>query len=94
MYDSTRYLGHVNKVNLIKGNAIETIPFIEENPHVLVSLLYWTLICTNLLKLLESFLPRMPKGAILAFDELDNPCGQGNPRHLESHAERPLKIER
>ena len=36
--DSTRFLGHVNKASLIRGDATETIPFfINQNPHLLVS---------------------------------------------------------
>ena len=35
IYDSTRFLGHVDKVKLIKGDANKTIPsFIEKNPHL------------------------------------------------------------
>lgn len=97
VYDSTRYLGHINKVNLIKGNAIETIPkFIQENPHIVVSLLYLDFDLYEPTKVaLENFLPRMPKGGILAFDELDNPLWPGETlAMLECHAERPLKIER
>ena len=40
-YDGNRFLGHVPKVQLIRGDAQETIPvFVEENPHVVVSLLF------------------------------------------------------
>lgn len=97
IYDSTRFIGHVNKVQLIKGDATVTIPqFIDENPHVLVSLLYLDFDLYEPTKVaLEHFLPRMPKGAILAFDELDNPLWPGETlAMLETHANRPLKIER
>lgn len=97
IYDSTRFLGHVNKVNLIKGDATRTIPqFIENNPHVLVSLLYLDFDLYQPTKVaLEHFLPRMPKGAVLAFDELDNPLWPGETlAMLEAHAQRTLKIER
>src|SRR5690606_33187710 len=41
IHDSTRFLGHIPKVQLIKGDAAKTIPeFVEKNPHVLVSLLF------------------------------------------------------
>ena len=41
MYDKNRLNGHINKVEIIKGNAIKTIPaFLKENKHTLVSLLY------------------------------------------------------
>lgn len=97
IYDSTRFLGHVNKVNLVKGDALETIPqFVKDNPHVLVSLLYLDFDLYEPTKVaLEHFLPRMPKGAVLAFDELDNPLWPGETlAMLEAHAKRPLKIQR
>ncbi|MEP2944110.1 MAG: TylF/MycF/NovP-related O-methyltransferase [Hyphomicrobiales bacterium] len=97
IYDSTRFLGHVNKVQLVKGDATETIPqFIEDNPHVLVSLLFMDFDLYEPTKVaLEHFLPRMPKGAIVAFDELDNPLWPGETlAMLEAHAKRPLRLER
>ena len=97
VYDSTRFLGHVNKVNLIKGDATKTMPkFVEENPHVLVSLLFLDFDIYEPTRVaLETFLPRMPKGAIVAFDELDNPLWPGETlAMLESHAKRPMRIER
>lgn len=77
--DSTRFLGHVPKVKLIKGDATRTIPeFVRESPHVLVSLLYLDFDLYEPTRVaLEHFLPRMPKGAIVAFDELDNPLWPG-----------------
>ena len=97
IYDSTRFIGHVKKVELIKGDATKTIPqFLEDNPHVLVSLLYLDFDLYEPTKVaLEYFLPRMPKGAILAFDELDNPLWPGETlAMLEAHVKRPLKIQR
>ena len=96
-YDSTRFLGHVDKVHLVRGDATKTIPtFIEENPHILVSLLFLDFDLYEPTKIaLEHFLPRMPKGAVLAFDELDNPLWPGETlAMLETHAKRPLKIRR
>ena len=79
IYDSTRFLGHIEKVRLIKGDAKKTIPkFIVDNPHVVVSLLFLDFdLYEPTLKALENFVPRMPKGAIIAFDELDNPLWPG-----------------
>jgi len=78
-YDKDRFLGHIDKVHLIKGDVIDTIPqFISEHPHLVVSLLFLDMDLYEPTKIaLESFLPRMPKGAILAFDELDNPMWPG-----------------
>lgn len=78
-YDRDRFLGHMDKVHLIKGDVIETIPkFISEHPHLLVSLLFLDMDLFEPTKAaLEHFLPRMPKGAVVAFDELDNPMWPG-----------------
>jgi hypothetical protein len=97
IFDSTRFLGHVPKVKLVRGDATRTIPtFIDENPHLLVSLLYMDFDLYEPTRVaLEHFLPRMPKGAVLAFDELDNPLWPGETlAMLECHARRPLRLER
>jgi hypothetical protein len=97
IYDSTRFIGHVNKVQLVRGDATKTIPtFVAENPHLLVSLLYLDFDLYEPTKVaLEHFLPRMPRGAVVAFDELDNPLWPGETlAMLETHAKRPLRIER
>jgi hypothetical protein len=96
-YDSTRFLGHVGKVELIKGDATRTIPqFVTDNPHLLVSLLFLDFDIYEPTKVaLQTFLPRMPRGAIIAFDELDNPLWPGETlAMLETHVHRPLRIER
>ena len=60
-------------VSLIKGNCNETIPkFLEENKHIIISLLYLDLDLYEPTKIaLKYFLPRMAKGSIIAFDELN-----------------------
>ena len=70
--NSTRLLSHQDKVVLIKGDATKTIPeFLDNNKHVLVSLLYLDFDIYEPTKVaLKEFLPRMPKGSIIAFDEL------------------------
>jgi Macrocin-O-methyltransferase (TylF) len=95
--DSTRFLGHIAKVRLVKGDAVETIPaFIEEHPHLVVSLLFLDFDLYEPTKTaLEHFVPRMPKGAIIAFDELDNPLWPGETlAMLEKFASRPLALRR
>lgn len=78
-YDRDRFLGHLGKVELIRGDATLTIPkFVEERGHLLVSLLFVDFDLYEPTKIaLEHFLPRMPRGAVLAFDELDNPIWPG-----------------
>jgi len=97
IYDSTRFLGHIPKVKLIKGDAVKTIPkFIDEHPHLLVSLLYLDFDLYEPTKAaLEYFIPRMPKGAVIAFDELDNPLWPGETQAmLELCQDYNLRIER
>lgn len=78
-YDSNRFLGHVNKVELIKGVAENTIPkFIKNNPHLVVGLLFLDFDLYRPTKIaIEKFYPRIPKGGIIVFDELDNPIWPG-----------------
>jgi hypothetical protein len=79
IHDSTRFIGHIPKVKLIKGDAVKTIPkFIDDNPHLMVSLLFLDFdLYEPTMAALEHFVPRMPKGAVIAFDELDNPLWPG-----------------
>lgn len=83
-YDRDRFLGHIDKAHLIAGDACETIPrFVDENPHLIVSLLFLDFDLYEPTKVaLECLAPRMPKGSILAFDELDNPIWPGETQAL------------
>ena len=95
--DSTRFLGHVPKVNLIKGDATQTIPkFVQDTPHLLVSLLFLDFDLYEPTKAaLQHFVPRMPRGAVIAFDELDNPLWPGETQAmLEVCGAANLKIQR
>jgi hypothetical protein len=58
---------------------VETIPrFVESHPHLLVSLLFLDVdLYEPTRAALAHFVPRMPKGAVIAFDELDNPMWPG-----------------
>lgn len=77
--DDDRFLGHIPKAELIRGDIAKTAPeFLERNPHLLVSLLFLDAdLYEPTAVALKHFVPRMPKGAILAFDELDNPQWPG-----------------
>jgi hypothetical protein len=97
VYDQNRFLGHVPKVELVKGDIRQTLPnFLETHPHLVVSLLFMDLDLYEPTKLcLEHLVPRMPKGAILAFDELDNPIWPGETQAtLESVGLRNLRLQR
>jgi hypothetical protein len=97
VYDQDRFLGHISKVQLIRGDATKSIPdFVKDNSHLLVSLLFLDMDLYEPTKAaLEHFLPRMPKGAVLAFDELDNPIWPGETTALlEKLKVNRLKIQR
>ena len=97
LYDKDRFLGHIRKVELIKGDATQTIPrFIADHPHLVVSLLFMDFDLHDPTKAaLEAFVPRMPKGAIIAFDELDNPLWPGETLALlETLGINKLELER
>jgi len=97
IYDSNRFLGHVGKVQLIKGEVSKTVPrFVQDNRHLVVSLLFLDMDLYDPTKIaIETFIPRMPKGAIIAFDELDNPIWPGETMALlETLNINKLKIER
>ena len=73
-YDNNRFLNQFPKVELIKGDAVKTIPtYINNNKHLIVSLLFMDFDLYEPSKIaLEHFIPRMPKGGVIAFDEINN----------------------
>jgi len=97
VYDANRFIGHIQKVYLVKGDAVKTIPkFVREHKHLVVSLLFLDFDLYEPTKVaIENFVPRMPKGAIIAFDELDNPIWPGETLALlETIGIDKLRIER
>jgi hypothetical protein len=73
VHDRNRPLGHIPKVELVPGDACETIPrYVEEHPHLLISLLYLDFdIYAPTKTALEKLFPRVVKGGVIAFDELN-----------------------
>ena len=97
IYDQDRFIGHIPKVLLTRGDAEKTIPdFVQQNGHLLVSLLFLDFDLYEPTRVaLEQFVPRMPKGAVLAFDELDNPVWPGETKALlESLSVNRLRVQR
>jgi hypothetical protein len=97
LYDMNRFVGHVPKVELVRGDATKTIPaYMKDNPQLIVSLLYLDFdIYEPTLAALKHFLPRMPKGAVIAFDELNLKDWRGESiAVLESLNLRDFRIER
>ena len=84
LYDSNRILPHMPKVKLVKGDFTKTgKEYLKENPHTIISLLYLDFdIYKPTKEALELFLSRMPKGSIIAFDEVNNPDWPGETKAL------------
>jgi len=97
VYDMNRPVAHICKVELVKGDLRETAPrYIKANPHLVVSLLYLDIdLYEPTKKALEVFVPRMPKGAIIGFDELNANIFPGETQAvLETLGLRNLEIQR
>lgn len=74
LYDSNRFIGHIGKVELVRGDVAQSVPdYLAREPQTVVSLLHLDLDLYEPTKLcIEQFVPRMPKGAVIVFDELNN----------------------
>jgi len=79
LFDMNRFLNHVEKISFVKGDINDTLPtFLQEKKHLVVSMAYFDLdIYQPTKKALELILPRIPKGGIVAFDEINNPMWPG-----------------
>ena len=73
LFDFNRPLSHLQKVEIVAGDICKTAPaYVAANPHLVVSLLNLDLDLYEPTKAaLTAFLPVMPKGAIIIFDELN-----------------------
>jgi len=79
LYDINRHINHISKIQLVKGDAIKTIPeYLKDNPHLVVSMLYLDFNLYEPTKIaLDTLIPRMPKGAMIVFDDLNLKMWQG-----------------
>lgn len=97
LFDSVRPLGHIPKVHVVKGDAKQTIPgFLAENPHFVCALLYLDFDLYEPTKVaIECLLPRIPRGGVIAFDELNVAQWPGETLAvLESIGLRNLRLQR
>lgn len=97
LHDQDRFLGHIQKGYLIRGDICKTATqFVKDNPHLVVSMLFLDADLFEPTKAaLEAFVPRMPRGALIVFDELDNPQWPGETRAaLETTGLNKLRLER
>ena len=70
---------------MVKGDFNKTAEtYVEKNPHTIVALLYLDFdLYEPTKKALEIFLPRMPKGAVVAFDEVNCESFPGETRAFD-----------
>ncbi len=97
LYDSNRFIEHISKIQLVKGDARKTIPkFLKNNPHTVVSLLNLDFDLYEPTKVaLKNFVPHMPKGAIIIFDELNSESWPGETEAVfDTIGIKNLKINR
>jgi len=83
-YDNNRNLGHIEKIELVKGDISETLPkYLSENGHLVVSLLHIDVDVYQATKVaLDHVIKLMPKGAIIVFDEVNQVPYPGETRAI------------
>jgi hypothetical protein len=97
IFDLYRPLGHIPKIELVKGDVLQTMKeYILANKHLVVSLLYLDFDLYEPTKFaIETLIPRMPKGAVIAFDQLNQKHWPGETVALmETLGLQNLKLER
>ncbi len=97
LFDMNRAIGHIQKIELVAGDFNVMLPkYLEANPHTVVSLLYLDF---DLYKptrtALDLLVPRIPKGGIIAFDEINHAEWPGETTALlETLGLRSLRLRR
>ena len=97
LYNKNRFLKHIDKVKLVKGDVKLTLPkYLKENPHTVISLLYLDInIFEPTAIALRHLVPRMPKGGVIVFDELNHEVWPGETiAVIQELGLNKLKIER
>ncbi len=90
-------LGHIRKFELRKGDVTKDIQdYIKNNPETIIALAYFDFDLYEPTKAcLEAIKPRLVKGSIIAFDELNDPDSPGETLALmEVFGLENLKLKR
>lgn len=90
-------LPHLKKYELIKGDVCETVPqYLQDHPETIVALAYFDLDLYKPTKaVIDAIRHRIPKGAVIAFDEINDPACPGETLALlESFGINNFRIER
>jgi len=77
--DLNRPVGHIEKIELVHGDALVKIDeYLEANPHLIISLLYLDFDIYEPTKVaLQKLFPLIPKGGVIGFDELNQKKWKG-----------------
>jgi hypothetical protein len=73
LHEAASPVSHITKSELVVGDVCETVPrWVSENPHAIVSMAIFDLdIYAPTKTALQAILPRLTRGSILVFDELN-----------------------
>jgi hypothetical protein len=73
LHEGLSPLGHIRKFQLIRGDASETFPqWLQDNTHAVVAMAIFDMdVYKPTRDVLEQILPRLTKGSLLVFDELN-----------------------
>lgn len=97
LYDMNRPIGHIPKIQLVKGRIQDTLPtYLDENPHTVVAMLYLDMDLYDPTKFaIENLKDRIPKGGVIVFDELNFDDWPGETRAVMETLGIPnLKLKR
>jgi len=95
--DMNRAVSHIPKCEIIRGDATVTIPEYRSNhPELIIALLYLDFDIYEPTKVaLQEFLPMVPKGGIVAFDELNVKKWAGETKALKECLEiNKIKLQK
>lgn len=78
-HESLNPLSHIKKFELCKGDASVEVPkYFKKHPETIVALAYFDFdIYEPTKKVLQALKPRLTKGSVVAFDELNDPDSPG-----------------
>jgi hypothetical protein len=79
IHEGLNPLGHIRKFDLCKGDATKELPrYLEKSPETIVALAYFDFdLYEPTRKCLEIIRPRLTKGSVVGFDELNDPDSPG-----------------
>jgi hypothetical protein len=72
-------ISHIKKFEICEGDATQELPnYLERNPETIVALAYFDFdVFEPTKKCLEAIKPRLVKGSVIGFDELNDPDSPG-----------------